>query len=85
MLTVDHLNEVLKVVWDLRSRWDFIGLALNISVGTLEAIKLKHHYDPDRCLVDMLTYWLRQAKPRPTWDALREALKSPQIALPPMK
>lgn len=75
---MNDLNEVLKAAWEWRARWYFIGLALKVSVGTLKAIELKNHYDPDRCLTDVLTDWLRQSEPS-TWDALHEVLTSPQI------
>lgn len=80
LLSVDDLCAVQTAVWELRAKWYNIGVALGISVGTLNATELKHHYNPDRCLTDVLTEWLRQGKPQPTWDALCEALTIPQIA-----
>ena len=45
----------------------------------LDAIKMKHNNDPDQCLTDLLTTWLRNLDPKPTWESLASALKSKTV------
>ena len=60
-------------------KWFNIGLKLGISVGTLNAIKKNNSQDPDDCLTAMLEYWLNNGKPKPSWAAVANALKSPMV------
>ena len=78
-LTTDNLNDVLKSVWKARAKWYYIGLELGISADTLAAIKTKYNQDPDNCLTAMLEYWLNNGKPKPSWAAVANALKSPTV------
>ena len=78
-LTIDHLGDVLEAVWEARVKWFNIGLKLGISVGTLNAIKKNNSQDPDDCLTAMLEYWLNNGKPKPSWAAVANALKSPMV------
>ena len=78
-LTVNNLSEVLSAVLDKRSQWKYIGLSLNITSGTLDAIERDCHYQSKDRLRDVLKEWLKQSEPQPTWDALQEALNSPLV------
>jgi hypothetical protein len=60
-------------------KWFNIGLKLGISPSTLNAIKKKNSQDPDNCLTDMLEYWLNNGKPKPSWEAVANALKSRMV------
>ena len=81
LLTLDNLSEVLKVneVWERRSMWYNIGLNLHIKSGTLDAIRHNCHHQCEDCLREVLKEWLKQVEPRPTWDALQEALNLPSV------
>ena len=50
-----------------------------MSYGDLAAIKQRNKDDPDECFKDLLSCWLKQAKPRPTWEALVKALESQTV------
>ena len=81
--TVDCLgpNDLRKVrdsVWEARVQWYDLGLELDISPDTLDAIEVANGQNPDRCFRAMLTKWLREHE-RPTWRALAEALRSPSV------
>ena len=78
-LTPDNLADVLEAVWEARVKWFNIGLKLGISVGTLNTIKKNNSHDPDDCLTAMLEYWLNNGKPKPSWAAVANALKSPMV------
>ena len=78
-LTPDDLGDILEAVWEARVKWFNIGLKLGISVGTLNAIKKNNNQDPEDCLTAMLEYWLNNGKPKPSWTAVANALKSPMV------
>ena len=56
-----------------------IGLELDLSVADLTAIKATHRGDIGRCFIEMLTPWLKQVDPPPTWSAMVTALQDPII------
>ena len=77
-LTTGDLKKVRNSVWDARAKWYDIGIELEIDVSVLEAIKSDND-DVALCLTTMLTGWLKQTTPSPTWEALADALKSPAV------
>ena len=77
-LTVDDLKKVLNSLWEARAKWIDIGIQLDMKVRSLEAIK-RDHNEVGSCLRVMLTDWLNQVHPPPTWEALLDALKSPTV------
>ena len=56
-----------------------IGIELDLSMSDLAAIEAAHRSDIGRCFVEMLTLWLKQVDPSPTWSALVAALQDPII------
>ena len=80
-LTIYNLSKVQNTpaIWEARTQWYNIGLGLALSVGSLDAIKLNNQGQCDPCLREMLSEWLKRRHPRPTWDALAEALRSPSV------
>ena len=72
------IKEVQRAAWDARAKWYNIGLELNIDSGTLDVIE-RNNMDIDDRFRIMLTTWLRTVDPRPTWEALAEALRSPTV------
>jgi hypothetical protein len=78
-LIIDHLGDVLEAVWEARVKWYNIGLKLGISVGTLDSISKAYNQNPDDCLTAMIKDWLNRGKPKPSWAAVAEALKSPMV------
>ena len=70
---------VQRAAWDARSKWYNIGLELNIDPGTLDTIKRDNDYCDDQFRA-LLTTWLKMVtEPKPTWEALAEALRSPTV------
>ena len=68
-------------ILEARTQWYNLGLGLEITSDSLDAIELANMGKPDRCFRAMVTQWLRQDSPRPTWSALAEALRSPSVGL----
>ena len=79
-VTVDikDLGKVQKVAWDARTEWYNIGLELNIDADTLDVIEDDKKGIEDRFRA-MLKTWLRTVQPKPTLEALAEALRSPTV------
>ena len=59
-------------------KWFSLGVQLAIPIGTLKRIEIEHK-EVGRFLLEMLTVWLKQTNPPPTWNILAEALESPSI------
>ena len=78
-LTIGDLKTVKKAIWSARTKWKDIGLELDINQTDLDAIEAVHRSDIGRCLIEMLTLWLKQVDPPPTWIALVAALQDPTI------
>ena len=75
-LAIEDLKQVLDKVWDARVKWYEIGLGIKIRSTDLDAIGKRHRDDPDVCFRELLSTWLKQASPKPTWALLADALKS---------
>ena len=70
------MNLILNKTWDARYKWEFIGLELGISQDDLDVVKRRCRENPDDCLKDILTDWLRRDFPLPTCLTIAEALRA---------
>ena len=77
-LSTKDLRKVQRAAWDARAKWYNIGLELDIDPGTLDTIKGNCDNIDDRFRA-MLTTWLKMVEPKPTWESLAEALRSPTV------
>ena len=77
-LNIKDLHAVQKAAWDARTKWYNIGLELDIDPETLNTIKENNDNIDDRFRAMFMT-WLKMVDPRPTWEALAEALRSPTV------
>ena len=77
-LTTSDLKKVCNAVWDARTKWYNNGIQLETDVSVLDAIKHDND-DVGLCLTAMLTGWLKQTTPLPTWQELVDTLKSPMV------
>ena len=81
-MTITNLKTVRAAVWEARTQWMNIGIELDILKTDLDAIKATvQGGNPGDCLTEMLTLWLKQVDPPPTWSALVTALKQPTVGL----
>ena len=55
---------------DVRTKWYDFGLQIKASSSDLDAIRLKNREDPQGCFRDLLSNWLKQANPKPTWEVV---------------
>ena len=75
-LGLNDLFTVLSAVHDVRAKWYNIGLGLQVSTGTLDAINLECQ-DTQNCLRRVLTEWLKSSGA--CWEDLVKVLKTPVI------
>ena len=69
--------EVLRLLHDIRARWNMIGTALNVDSGTLEIIDCSGKSNDK--LADMIKAWI-DTEPSPvTWETLIKAIEEPPI------
>ena len=73
------MNTVKEAVWDARARWNPIGLNLGILSGDLDTIANRRRDNPDDCFSDVLTQFLQQVDPKPSWKRLADALASKTV------
>ena len=78
-LSLRDLREVQTSLWEARHRWKQIGLAIGISITTLEAITQTKFHDVDKCFKSMLSIWLNSDSP--CWKTMAEALQSKSVAV----
>ena len=72
------LKMLLNLLHEVRAKWYVIGIQLDISTGTLDAIKAQTT-DCGVCLQEMLKYWLSSKSHNVTLDALLESLASESV------
>lgn len=68
--------DVYKELVDISYNWYDLGLQLELTEGKLKNIQGANPEDPQHCMQEMLSTWLRQVDPRPTWHVLCAALRS---------
>lgn len=73
------LAKLLRFLHDVRVKWYDIGIQLNISTGTLDAIRQENHSDCGKCLREMVKDWLNRKAPQATFDDLIDALTSEPV------
>ncbi len=78
-LSVEDYKVVRKALWDVRGKWHDIGTELDLPIMELGNIRDQHKNDFKVCLGEMVTQWLKRLNPRPTWEALVEALEEPTV------
>ena len=79
-LTVDDLATVQHEVWEGRAKW-YIGLALKLTPGTLDAIQKTNHHVINDCLTATLKEWLSKPELHPSWSCLSTALRDKTVGL----
>ena len=78
-LSIKDLSKVFREVYGACNKWHNIGIELKIGANYLAAIRTKYRDDPDDCFSELLYTWLKRVDPKPTWDSLARALRSPTV------
>ena len=66
MTLLNELNDITDV-------WFQFGVQLGVPVAQLRAIETQYR-NPDTCLMNVLTLWLSNTTPSPTWETVVDAL-----------
>ena len=78
-LTEDDLFDIQEKLWDARSKWKNIGLAIKIRNPDLDVIEQNNH-DIDAKFRSMILHWLKNGKDC-TWVTLCKALEARSVGL----
>ena len=75
----DDLFDVMTELTPVAARWRHLGTGLRLKSGELDTIALKRHGNPQDCLTDVVTEWLRRnyntkRYGEPTWRKLVEVV-----------
>ena len=71
-------KEVLKLLNDIRDRWNIIGIALEVQSATLGTLNQSRKSD-DLKLVDVIGAWFENQNPPVTWKTLIDAIEGPLV------
>ena len=80
-LTPDDAVNVVQEIIEAQTQSYALGLKLKLPLHVVDDIYEKHSEPRDR-LLQILTAFLQQVDPRPTWRAIVAALRSPAVNLP---
>ena len=69
-----ELRDTFKKTLPLAAEWKTIGTLLGIQENTLDIIQVDEHGARNQ-LRKMLSEWLKQVDPPPTWAALADAVE----------
>ena len=81
-LNIDDKNTLLRELSPVAAKWDDLGLALDLSVGTLEIIRKDTQYGYNTRLSATVSAWLRGEGGERSWMFLCAALRSPLVERP---
>ena len=79
-LNIDHLGDVQEELYEARTKWYDIGLALKVPVTTLDSIEGQSGSDSKK-LREALKVWLKTAT-EPTWQDVVDVLKRRVVGEP---
>ena len=57
------------------ANWHQLGVQLEIDLATLNTIEYNYHRDAQRCMTEVITWWLRNA-PECSWAKLAQAMEA---------
>ena len=77
-LTSSSLATVRNALFDIRSKWEDIGIEL-LGKNDTDAIKKEKCNNIVDCLTEMLSVYLKRAKPEPSWRSIIAALKAKAV------
>lgn len=73
-LNIKNTSEVCRCLHSLGAQWRALGTYLDIDPNILDKIKVDHP-DCNHRLIALVTLWLKQTSPHPTWLALAEVVE----------
>ena len=80
-LTLSNLKTVREALYDVRSKWEDIGIEL-LDKNEIDAIKKEKFNNVGDCLTEMFSVYLKRNNPAPSWDSIIAALRAKAVGLP---
>ena len=78
MLSTADIKDVLNATLSAHPKWNNIGIELRVPLHALKGIAQDNKDVNDR-FREMLIAWLNLVNPKPTWEALVDALRQPAV------
>ena len=79
-LSEDDLKVVFRALHSVAEKYKFLGVEMNVKMNEIKKIQ-RQCYDPDECLLEVLSFRLRQV-PSLTWEDVDVALRSDTVGEP---
>ena len=73
------LKDIVNELYEVNTKWNDIGIQLEIPKATRKRLQQAYRDDPQRALTDMMDEWLESADPEPSWSAIVDALRSRSV------
>ena len=75
--TPPTIKSLIKELYNtVASKWEDIGILLDIEDGQLSKVKADNPTSSENCLREMLRIWLKKVDPQPSWADLIESLNA---------
>ena len=78
-LTLSSLPIIRNELYDVRSKWEDIGIEL-LDKNCTDAIKREKSYNLVDCLTEMLSIYLKRVSPEPSWNSIIAALRTKAVS-----
>ena len=77
-LNKDDVTQIAGKLVDVHAKSDLFGRILKVPKGTVESISLRDNKDVN-CLVQVISDFVNEVEPKPTWRVILEALRDPLL------
>ena len=81
-LSTDDLATLQNALYEVRDEWFTLGVHLKVETHDLRAIRAQCSNNLGECLLEMLSCWLTNTIPTPTWQTLLDALCCTAVGKP---
>lgn len=81
-LSTDDLATLQNALYEVRDVWFTLGVQLKVETPDLRAIRAQCSNNLGECLLEMLSCWLNNTIPTPTWQTLLDALCCTAVGKP---
>ena len=75
-------HKILTVLRTINSKWQSLGIALELGYSTLEEIEANNPNNVESCMAKVIARWLDARSSPLTWETLCDALRSDLVDCP---
>ena len=73
------LKDLVEELHFVVTKWHPIGIKLEVPTSFLKIIARKHKDDSQQAFTELMTEWMEQTDPEPSWAGIVEALRSRSV------